>query len=236
MKMTQIILAGISCALWLANLTGCAPQNVAAQAAASQSDLDLQQTHLNSAAQHLAEAHSRLAQEPDPRNAGSEINAAGNAVLQARSESQKIGQDVVALSNATESLQHEIDGHRNDLLGPRARRIRNRVILAMVLATLGWGLLRIGPLFGGPLGGGAIVAGHLLTAFAIPILKAAWFALGIFWTWMLGLWRYAMAGLSSLGGTGAGALNSVSTSSTSVEIPSINATTTGVAHAATGSD
>jgi hypothetical protein len=42
-----------------------------------------------------------------------------------------------------------------------------------VLITLGIVLLQIGPLCGGPFGTGIVIAGHVLTAFAWPLLRGA---------------------------------------------------------------
>jgi len=155
-------------------LTACATDGVARLAAVSQSHLDQQSSHLDAAAQHLLEASRRLAGQNDPHKAAEEVDAANEQVRQAIAANQQIRQDETALRSAAESLQKHIDEHRNDLLGPRAIRIRNRLILIAVLLLLGAALLRFGALLGGPLGGAAIVAGHFLTVFAWPILRGAW--------------------------------------------------------------
>ncbi|MGD1275691.1 MAG: hypothetical protein ABR964_00535 [Tepidisphaeraceae bacterium] len=155
-------------------LTACATGGVARLAAVSQSHLDQQSSHLDAATRHLLEAHRRLATQNDPHNAVEEVDAGNEQVRQASAANQQIRQDEIALRNAATSLQKHIDEHRNDLLGPRAIRIRNWLILIAVVLSLGAALLQFGPLLGGPLGGAVIIAGHVLTVFAWPILRGAW--------------------------------------------------------------
>jgi hypothetical protein len=166
---------------------GCSAQDAGGLAADSQSQLAAQSSHLDAAGRHLTEAHNRLAGEADPEHATEELEAGQQEVQQAAAAAQLIQQDVGQLGQSATDLQQQIDSHRNDWLGPRAIRLRNRLILIAVLLSVGAALLRFGPLFGGPFGGAAIVAGHLLTVFALPVARAAW--RGIVWlaTWLVGL-------------------------------------------------
>ncbi|MDP9175424.1 MAG: hypothetical protein M3O30_16400 [Planctomycetota bacterium] len=236
MQTTPKTLARILCALLATSqLTACAARNFATRAAQSQSRLDDQSQQLGSAAAHLREAHRRLAQEPDPKSAATEVDASLQDVTQAAQSTQHIRQDITDLSSAAQSLQHQLDARHNDLLGPRAQRIRNRVILLATLAALGWGLLQLGPTLGGPLGGGAIVAGHLLTAFAFPLLHAAWSALRSILATIIvvatAIWTRAISALNQLGSTA-----TRSTPATTTLPTHLNPQPTGAAHAATGSD
>lgn len=170
-------------ALFVCLLAGCA-NGGAALSSASRTHLDDQSAHLQAASDHLTEAHKRLAAEPDPHNAAAEVDAGNSEVQQAQQSNLLIRQDLGNLSNSAANLQKEIDSHKNDLLGPRAIRIRNRVILAIVLLSVGAALLQLGPLMGGPFGGAMIVIGHLLTIFISPLLKLAWAGLVWLWGWI----------------------------------------------------
>lgn len=172
MRLRLVFLAATT--LLACALTACATGGVAQLAAVSQSHLEQQSSHLDAATQHLLEAHRRLATQNDPHNAAEEIDAGNEQVRQASAVNQQIRQDELALRKAAESLQKHVDEHRNDLLGPRAIRIRNWLIVIAVVLSLGAALLQFGPLLGGPLGGAVIVTGHVLTVFAWPILCGVW--------------------------------------------------------------
>jgi hypothetical protein len=198
MKASSAI-ARFCCALIFCLLTGCAGRSISAQRSASQTHLDQQDAQLAGASKHLQEARRRLGAEPDPRNAAQEVTAGYEQVQQVSATSQQIRNDVGALSDTASLLQRDIEDHRDDLLGPRGRRIRNRVILAAILAAIGYGLLQIGPLFGGPVGGIAIVFGHLLTAFAIPALRAAMTTFRMAWNSALGIGGWIVSLLGKIG-------------------------------------
>ncbi len=196
----------VLCAALVCGLSGCAAPSLSSRAALSQSHLDEQGGYLNSAISHLQAAHDRMQSQPDPHQAGEELDAGRSAVGLAQADAQKISQDVhdLAQSEASArqtavSLQHEIDSHRNDLLGPRAKRIRNHLILCSVLIGIGWGLLKIGPLFGGPFGGGVLVLGHLLTGFLSPLVSTIRFLLAMLWRGIVSLTRWGVARLEKLG-------------------------------------
>jgi hypothetical protein len=194
MRLNRFHLPAVLYALILCLATGCAGPSPAQIAAQSQSHLDAQDNQLTSASQHLAAAATRLAAEPDPRRAGDELAAGAAQVRQASQSNQAIRADVQTLGDQAVALQKQIDSHQNDLLGPRGKRIRNYLILAGVLIAVGAILLRVGPLLGGPVGGAILLTGHLLTAFAWPVLQAIVSYAG-------GIWSWVIAKLSALGGS-----------------------------------
>jgi hypothetical protein len=161
-------------ALFLCALAGCAATNATQLAGLSQSHLDDLSAHLDAAGQDLLVAQTRLAGEPDPHQAIQAVNGGIGEIQLAGAVASQVRQDVTELSSKATALQRQIDEHKNDLLGPRAIRIRNRVICIAVLISIGAALLQWGPLLGGPWGGAAIVIGHLLTAFLLPIVRFAW--------------------------------------------------------------
>ena len=110
----------------LCALSACSGPGLSNSAALSESHVDEQGGHLSSAMGHLQEAHDRLALESDPHLAGQELEAGRASVGLAQGDNQKISQDIRDLAQSeavaqqkAESLQREIDSHRNDLLGPR---------------------------------------------------------------------------------------------------------------------
>jgi hypothetical protein len=186
----------------------------------SQASLDAQSAHLTAAAQHLDQAHDLLAQEPDPRQAGAALDAGRDEVRLAIAAGQTVRQDVEKLGQSDASLQRKINSERNDWLGPKAKRVRNRLIVLLVLVGLGVALLKFGPLLGGPYGGAAIVAGHLLTVFAWPLFKMGWSGMVRVAGWVVGI-------LEKIGDDALSAAKSASTQTVSAA---------GASHAATGSD
>ena len=161
---TTIVGISISCG-------GCGVAPLAARVTVSQAHLAQQASELAGALADLDQARQRIQSQADPHQAAQAINAAHDQVRQASADNRTIAQDLNQLNETASSLQHQIDAHRNDLLGPRARRIRNGLIIVAVLVGVGPALLQLGPLFGGPVGGVVIVAGHLLTAFIVPLLR-----------------------------------------------------------------
>jgi hypothetical protein len=181
---------------------------LAARAKLSEAHLAQQANDLASALQDLGEAQQRLRSQPDPHNAGEKIDAGCIHVRQAWVQNQTIAQDLYQLNETAASLQHQIVEHRNDLLGPRGRRIRNEIIILAVLVGIGAALLRIGPLFGGPFGGAVIVVGHLLTACIVPLLSGLWWLLSQAWSAAVVAVKRIIAALEKLGGAkGASAAN-----------------------------
>ncbi|MGA2583170.1 MAG: hypothetical protein ABSG31_07830 [Tepidisphaeraceae bacterium] len=168
----------IALPLLLASLGGCAAPSAAQQASLSQSHLDQQVNLMNDALTHVQAARQNLAAGADASHATANLDAGIQSLEQALALAPLLRQDITALSNTAVSLQKQIDAHRNDLFGPRAIRIRNRLILVAILVGLGAALLQLGPLLGGPFGGGLIVAGHLLTAFIVPLGGLAFKLLG----------------------------------------------------------
>lgn len=168
-------------------LAGCSAQNAGNLAAAAQAQLAVLSGHLDGAGQHLAEAHNRLAGQADPNGVGQELEAGREEVQQAAAAEQMLQENVGQLGESAEELQQQFDSHRNDWLGPRAIRLRNRLILIAVLLSVGAALLRFGPLFGGPFGGAAIACGHLLTVFALPLGRMAWRGMVRAASWVVGL-------------------------------------------------
>jgi hypothetical protein len=181
-------------------LCGCSAQSLSAQATAARAHLAQQADELSNAMAELVQARQRLSSNGDPDRVGPEIEAGYDHVRRAAEANRIIARDFQQLNENAQLLQHQIEAHRNDLLGPRGRRIRNGVIIVAVLVAIGAALLQLGPIFGGPIGGVAIVAGHLLTAFIVPILKGLWWLAQ--WTWSeaaLGV-KSAVAALEKLGG------------------------------------
>jgi hypothetical protein len=178
-KVLRVVLATMP----LCIAVGCSSPSAGDLAATSQSHLADQSAHLDAAAQHLSEAHNRLAGQADLHDVGQELDAGIDEVQQARAAGQLVQQDVEILGGSAEEWQQEIDSQRNDWLGPRVIRLRNRLILISILVGVGAALLRFGPLLGGPVGGAAIVAGHVLTVFALPLFRLAWVGIVRVWTW-----------------------------------------------------
>lgn len=163
-------------------LGGCSA-NIAQQRDQAQTRLKEQSQSLQQASVHLAEAQTRLAAEPDPRRAGDELRLGADNVKQAVGDNQQIQQQVQDLGKTAQNLQATIDKHKDDLLGPRGHRILWGLAIALTLILLGVAFLQLGPLLGGAWGGGLIVAGHLLTAFLLPVwhLLSGWAAASFRW-------------------------------------------------------
>jgi hypothetical protein len=169
----------------LSAASGCASPSASRLVANSQSGMQVVSAHLTAAQSDLAEAHNRLIGEPDPHQAGQELDAGRNELEQAITAGQLVRQDVLKLGESDINLQHQIDSHRNDWLGPRAKRLRDKLIVLAVLLTLGAALLRVGPLFGGPWGAAIVVAGNVLTAFVSPLIRFAWNVILRLANWLL---------------------------------------------------
>jgi hypothetical protein len=212
MKPSVAILPLLVCVLGACSAT----EQVAEQTQASQTHLNEQGAVLGDTMQHLQEASRRLAGQADPNRAGDELTAGRLGVQQASILNQTIRQDVTELSKSAASLQQQIDDHRNDWLGPRARRLRNRIIVLLILVSIGAALLKLGPLFGGPFGGGAIVAGHLLTAFALPLIRGIWTVLGYVWTETIAAAKWLAEKLTNLAAANAPANSPPSVTSASI--------------------
>lgn len=211
MKRGLLILPVLVCAL----VACSAAPRLSEQTQASQTHLQEQGILLGNALQHLQEANRRLSAQADPNRAGDELMAGRNGVEQANTLNLQIRQDVTELGTSAASLQKQIDDHRNDWLGPRARRVRNRIILLVILVLIGVALLKLGPMFGGPFGGGAIVAGHLLTAFALPLIRGLWTLLGYAWTGGAALGKWLAEKLANLAAAKAPAVLPTSASAVS---------------------
>jgi hypothetical protein len=181
----RIPFAVMVCAMSAISAGGCARTDIGDRQSTAQSHLAQQGEFLAGAMGHLDRARARLGAETDPAKAGDEISAGYAQVQRADSLRREMGRDVSDLGGAAVSLQREIDSHRDDLLGPRGKRVRNRVLLVMVLAAIGWGLLELGPVFGGPVGGAVIVAGHVLTAFVVPLVGLEWKLIVAAWEWIV---------------------------------------------------
>jgi hypothetical protein len=170
----RIAWTAILAALFVCALAGCAASSATQLAGLSESHLDDLSAHLDAAGQDLLAAQARLANQPDPHQAIQAVNGGYAEIQQAAAVDSQVQHDVSDLASKATALQKQIDEHKNDLLGPRAIRIRNRVICIAVLISIGAALLQWGPLLGGPWGGAAIVIGHLLTLFIMPIFRFAW--------------------------------------------------------------
>jgi hypothetical protein len=167
---------------------------------AAQAHLAQQADELANAMADLVQARQRLSSDADPHQVGPEIESAYDDVQRAAAANRIIVRDFQKLDQNAQLLQHQIEAHRNDLLGPRGRRIRNGMIIVAVLVGIGAALLRLGPIFGGPIGGVAIVAGHLLTAFIVPVMKGLWWLVQSAWSAaVLGV-KSLVAALEKLGG------------------------------------
>jgi hypothetical protein len=172
---------------------------LAAQATLSQAHLAQQANELASALADLDQARQRIRSQADPHQAGDAIDAGYEQIRQAAAANGTIAQDLRQLNERALSFQHQIDVHRNDLLGPRGRRIRDGLIIIAVLVAVGAALLQLGPLFGGPIGGVVIIAGHLLTAFIVPLLSGLRWLLEQAWERVVPTIRSVIAWLKRLG-------------------------------------
>jgi hypothetical protein len=177
MRVTSL---AVVCALLCCIAGGCAA-SIEDREARSREHLDQEDQYLSGAMEHLQAARQRLGGQADPEKAGDELAAGASQVAQARGMQSLIRGDVSQLGGTAAALRKEIDSHRDDLLGPRGKRIRNRIVVLAVVAMIGWGLLRLGPVFGGPVGGGVIVLWHLLTAFAVPLVRLLGIVLSEIW-------------------------------------------------------
>jgi preprotein translocase subunit SecF len=162
-------------------LCGCAAP-LSALATAAQAHLAQQADDLAGAMTDLDQARQRLASQADAHQAAAKVESSYGLVRQAAEQNQAIAQDFRQLNATAQALQHQIDAHRNDLLGPRGKRIRNTVIILAVLIAIGAALLQLGPIFGGPVGGAIVVAGHLLTAFIVPLMQGLWWLVEQAWS------------------------------------------------------
>jgi hypothetical protein len=212
------LIGGLLCVL-----CGCAGENADRLVAVSQTHLDAQAAHLEAASRHLDQAHDLLAAEPDPRQAGAALDAGRNELQQAIAVGQSVRQDVEKLGQSDASLQKQINSQRNDWLGPKAKRVRNRLILILILIGIGAALLRFGPLLGGPYGGAAIVAGHVLTIFALPLFRMGW-------RWVVGAAEWLIGMLEKVGN------DALSSAASATSAASQSVSVSGAPHAATGSD
>jgi hypothetical protein len=216
----------VLCAVVSAAGCGAVPLNQ--KIGSSETHVDSQATALTDANQHLQEAQNRLSKQPDPRNAGAELKQGIANVQTASAINTQIRQDVQSLGSTAQNLQTQLIDHQNDWLGPRARRLRNHILIAISLLALGAGLLWLGPMFGGPIGGAAIVAGHLLTAFTVPIWNLTIRGFSTAWNWLAAMSKSTVSLLSKLGGR-------QSANATQLNIAT-SSPTTGAIHAPTGSD
>jgi hypothetical protein len=207
-------------------LVGCAGPSAAQEASVSQSHLDREENLLTDALHHIDTARREIPTSAGLQSAPGEISAGYNSLSAAHDLLPTIRKDVTDLADTATSLQNQIDSHRNDLLGPRARRIRNRVIVISLLLGFGAALLQLGPLIGGPFGGGLIVAGHLLTVFLVPLWQAALAVLKKTISAAVAGITKIVGYLDTLAGSGAAALTKTST----------NQEGSGTPHAAAASD
>jgi hypothetical protein len=180
---------------------GCAGMGASDRRAAAIARVTAQTAQLDAAATHLNVASQRLSKEADPQHAADELAAGAAQVQLARTATKAISLDISELGGQAVSLQAQIDAHQNDLLGPRGKRIRNRVIIVAVVAAIGWSLLQLGPVFGGPIGGAVLVAGHVLTAFVVPVFGLLTKFLGVAWGWIAAGGKWAIGALDRLGTT-----------------------------------
>jgi hypothetical protein len=175
--------------LLLTALSACASPAPRELAGISRTHLDQLDQLLTSARGQLLSARRDLSSAAPPANppaAAHDLDGGARSLATAHDLVPLLRQDVQSLSDAAVNLQNQIDAHQNDLLGPRAKRIRNRLILLALLASIGAALLRVGPLFGGPLGGAAVLTGHLLTAFAVPLITTTFSILRRILSWTIG--------------------------------------------------
>jgi len=182
--------------------SGCGVAPLAAQATLSQAHLAQQASELASALADLDQARQRLRSQADPHQAGEAIEAGYDQVRQASAANRIIAADLRQINERALSFQHQIDAHRNDLLGPRGRRIRNGVIIIAVLVAVGAALLQLGPLLGGPVGAVVIIAGHLLTAFIVPLLAGLRWLLEQAWARVVPAVQWIVARFQKLGSAG----------------------------------
>ena len=178
---------------------GCAGAAVNDRRAAAIARVTAQTAQLDAAATHLNVASQRLSKETDPQHAAEELAAGAAQVQLARTATKAISRDISDLGGQAVLLQRKSDAHQNDLLGPRGKRIRNRVIILAVIAAIGCSLLQLGPVFGGPIGGAVLVAGHVLTAFMVPVFGLLVKFLGVAWGWIAAGGQWAIGALDRLG-------------------------------------
>lgn len=179
-------------------LCGCAAP-LSAQATAAQAHLAGQADDLAGALADLDQARQRVSSQADPRQAAAAIESASGRVRAAAQQNRAIAQDFRQLDATAQSLQHQIDAHRNDLLGPRGKRIRNAVVVIAVLIGIGAALLQLGPVFGGPVGGAIVIVGHLLTAFIVPLFQGLCWLVEQAWSAAVLGARWIVAELEKLG-------------------------------------